>query len=155
MQENLIVITDRAASSPHTLLAGRFLEAAEKAGVRLLAMDTEFSARGAAGEGAAFRQNGLPVPPLQEKSLLLVLADPAYWFDLSRAQKNSLDDFYRHLLSGCGEDGEATGCALLLCEKKGKEDAAQRVVSLFQDFCANTGLANRGILRTAAIEPIP
>lgn len=160
MPEGIIVIADRDAMSPHSRHADAFIRSCGEGGCRLPCLESEFPAPGpdATPEGGYRDRGDGMVAPFPAGSMLLVVADPAYWFDLSRAQKRCLDGFYHYMVAAGDAGGKVTGSAVLFCGRDCEDNdtgVIDKIVSLHQSFCGRNGIVDRGILRTACISTLP
>ncbi len=155
MPEGIIVIADNDAASPHTRHAGAFVHSAAEEGRQFQLLESGFPRPDAAAITEALHGPDGEIRPLPAGTMLLVLAEPSYWFDLSRSQKNVLDGFYHYMLADWRAEQSVSGSAVFLCGRGEDGHLFDDIVTLHRSFCGKRGIIDQGIFRTACIDSLP
>lgn len=156
--EHFLVITDEENGPSHTSLADSFRLAAHSAGYALTMFDTKFSFEHVFPDGgsapAEYRGPDGIVPGMGDGGAVLFVAEPSYWFDLSRTQKNRLDHFYHYLMPSREKDDVAE-CTLVFCSKRTERTGLEHFFEIYDRFCLKNGLRNKGVILAASIDLLP
>ncbi|MCD8350330.1 MAG: hypothetical protein LUC93_06945 [Planctomycetaceae bacterium] len=152
--DRLLVITDR--NNPSTIAQGDVVcGIGGSMGYELETLTTIFASEAVFPNGGKARSaycdtNGA-VPVLGDGGAVVLAADPLLWFDLSRAQKNRIDELYRYLMP-VRPQGRVRECLMVAFTRQDDGVTVERLSRVFDVYCCDNGLRNRGVLPASRLD---
>ncbi|MCD8140047.1 MAG: hypothetical protein LUE17_09785 [Planctomycetaceae bacterium] len=152
--DNLLVIADQDLPAS-IAMAHSLCSSAESAGYGMESMTTQFASEAVFpdGGGPMTAYTGLAgmVPVLGDGGTVLLVAEPLYWFDLSRAQRNRIDEFYHHIMPARAKN-TARECVILMVAREKQEGALEWLSRVFAELCRDHSVINRGVFQISDLD---
>lgn len=158
-KKRILILTGSPRTGGNSeLLAGAFADEAEKAGHEVnlfeagkrkingcIACDACFSK----GKACVFDDGFDELAPLLEKTDLLVLATPLYWFTFPAQLKAAIDKLYA--FSAAGKTLPIKESFLIACAESPDSADFDGLVKSYEQICSYTGWSDRGKLLISGV----